>query len=84
MKIHQYNKLYLKENKVENKNALNHIKKVIEYLYYDELKHFESSSKEDQKTHIFNSVRYLDIYFENVEDIRFIAYSALKKSDNNN
>lgn len=69
---------------METKNALHHIKRVIEYLYHDEHKHFESCGKEEQAGHIFNSVKYLDIHFENVEDIRFIAYSALKKSDNNN
>ena len=69
---------------METKNALHHIKRVIEYLYHDEHKHYESSSKQDQESHIFNSVRYLDIYFDNVEDIRFIAFAALKKTEDKN
>ena len=84
MKIPQYNNPYFKEKKMETKNALHHIKKVIEYLYHDEHKHYESSSKQDQESHIFKSVRYLDIYFDNVEDIRFIAYAALKKPKDKN
>ncbi len=66
---------------MQTKNTLHHIKRVIEYLYQDEHKHFESCSREEQKNHIFNSVKYLDIYFGNVEDIRSIAYSALKRTD---
>jgi len=34
---------------METKNALHHIKRVIEYLYHDEHKHYESSSKQDQE-----------------------------------
>lgn len=63
------------------KNVLYHIKKVIEYLYYDEHKDFESSCRENQENHIFNSVKYLDSFFSNVEDIKSIAYTYLKRTD---
>lgn len=45
-----------------NTEHFNALGQVIEYLYYDEYKHYQESSDEDRKNHIFNEVKLLHEY----------------------